>query len=165
MALTWKATDGWSPVELFRILAVWFLEMLGEAFGTCLVIVVVAFISSWHAHPPLHNDLNLRMIFGISAFVLIEFAMTGYLATTVISRCYLRSKKQLFYPYVTALLYLVHSTIFFVTVGNRLFEKDNLAIQFSGAVVAFACSWLGNRAVAHWNEIRTTPPVLVTKVR
>jgi hypothetical protein len=140
-----KARDYSSAVTK---LWVWVLETLGEAIGTCLILVVFAFFQFRHEDPPLGNDLSFYKVLGISAFILIEFAMTGYLATTLISRFALRGRAQQLYPFVCAGLYLLHSTIFFVGAGNPFLRRDDLVIQLCGAILTLACSWGGNRLVA-----------------
>jgi hypothetical protein len=141
------------PIRLLIKLTIWGLEVLTEALGTCLIMVGTAFLKFRHEVPPLHNDLTLSKVVGLTLFILIEFALTGYLATTLISRFALRGVLQRFYPYVCAGLYLIHSTIFFVIAGNSLLRTDDLAIQFGGACLTSACAWAGNRLVAHWSEI------------
>jgi hypothetical protein len=125
-----------------RSFAIWVFEMVCEAVGTCLWITAAAFI---YADPGLHNDLSFRLIFGISAFVLIEFALTGYLLTTVISALYLPRRQRFLYPLVSGSLYLIHSGIFFVAVGNHVFDKHNLFIQVGGASITFAVTLVGDR--------------------
>jgi hypothetical protein len=115
-----------SSATTARKLAVWVLEILSEAIGTCLIFIAFAFLQFRHEEPPLGNDLSLYKLFGISIVVLIEFAMTGYLATTLISRFALRGKVQRLYPYACAGLYLLHSTIFFVAAGNPLLRVEDL---------------------------------------
>jgi hypothetical protein len=141
-----------SSATTARKLAVWVLEILSEAIGTCLIFIAFAFLQFRHEEPPLGNDLSLYKLFGISIVVLIEFTMTGYLATTLISRFALRGKVQRLYPYACAGLYLLHSTIFFVAAGNPLLRVEDLEIQFPGAILALACTWGGNRLVAHWDK-------------
>ncbi|WP_263374947.1 hypothetical protein [Granulicella aggregans] len=126
---------------------------MSEAFGTCLVICLMAFLQAWSIQPPLQNDLSPSMIAGIGVFVLIEFAMTGYLATTLIARFVLQGKRQQLYPYISALLYLLHSSIFFIALGNTLLEKGNLAIQLGGSLVAFVCTWSGNWLLTRWQWV------------
>jgi hypothetical protein len=133
-------------------LAVWLLEILGEACGTCLVICLMAFWQARYVDPPLQNDLSLSKLVGINLFILFEFAMIGYFATTLIARFTLRDKRQQLYPYISALLYLLHSSIFFIAVGNSLLESGNLAIQLGGSLVAFACTWLGNLLLSRTAE-------------
>jgi len=133
-------------------LGVWVLEIVSQAIGTCLIVIAFAFFQFRHEEPPLGNDLSWYKVAGISTVVLIEFAMTGYLATTFISRFALRGKVQRLYPYACAVLYLLHSTIFFVAAGNPLLRVEDLEIQFPGAILALACTWVGNRLVVHWNE-------------
>jgi hypothetical protein len=132
-----------------RKLGVWVLEILSEAIGTGLIFFAFAFLHFRHEEPPLGNDVSLYKLFGFSIVVLIQFAMTGYLATTLISRFALRGRVQRLYPYACAGLYLLHSTIFFVAAGNPLLRVEDLEIQFSGAILALACTWGGNRLVAH----------------
>jgi hypothetical protein len=133
-------------------LSVWLLEIVSEAVGTCLILIFFAFFQFRHEEPPLGNDLSWYKVAGISAVVLIEFAMTGYLATTLISRFALRGRMQRLYPYACAGLYLLHSTIFFVAAGNPLLRVEDLQIQLPGAVMTLAFSWGGNRLVVHWND-------------
>jgi hypothetical protein len=139
-------------VKTIKKLTVWGLEIGAEALGTCLIMVGIAFVEFRHEVPPLHNDLTLSKFVGISLFILIEFAVTGYLATTLISKFILRGGQRRWYPYVCAGLFLIHSTIFFVGAGNRLLEGDNLAIQLAGACVTLVCTWVGNQLLAHWTE-------------
>jgi len=88
------------------------------------------------------------MLVGITVFVLIEFALTGFLETTLVARLLLLERYQRWYPFACTSLYLIHSTIFFVvTAGNSIFRLNNLAIQISGALVTLLCSWAGNRLV------------------
>jgi hypothetical protein len=147
-------------IQALKKLTIWSLEIGAEALGTCLIIVGIAFTEFRHQVPPLHNDLSLSKVVGISLFILIEFALTGYLATTLISRFILRGGLRRWYPYVCAGLFLIHSTIFFVVgAGNHLFRGDDLALQLAGACLTLACTWAGNQMVVHW--IETPVPALV----
>jgi hypothetical protein len=138
-------------IQALKKLTVWGLEIGAEALGTCLIIVGIAFMEFRHEVPPLHNDLSLSKVVGISLFILIEFASTGYLVTTLISRFLFRGGLRRWYPYVCAGLFLIHSTIFLVVgAGNVLFREDDLAIQLAGACLTLACAWTGNQLVAHW---------------
>jgi hypothetical protein len=140
------------PIQLLIKLTIWVLEIVAEALGTCLIMIATAFLEFGHEVPPLHNDLTLSKFVGFTLFILIEFALTGYLATTLISRFALRGRLQRFYPYVCARLYLLHSTIFFVAAGNSPFRRDDLPIQLGGACLTLTCTWGGNRLIAHWSE-------------
>lgn len=150
MSIGRRAMQFGSPAQLFKKLTIWAAEIVTEAVGTCLIIIGLAFLEFRHEVPPLHNDLTLPKVVGITLFILIEFALTGYLATTLISRYALRGRLQRFHPYLCAGLYLTHSTIFFVAGGNSLFSGDDLAIQLSGACLTLACAWVGNRLVNLW---------------
>jgi hypothetical protein len=143
------------PIQFFEKLAIWVAEVVAEALGTCLILIGMAFLEFRFDVPPLHNDLTLSKVVGITLFILIEFGITGYLATTLICRFALRGSLRRFYPYLCAGLYLIHSTIFFVAVGNSLFRRDDLAIQLGGVFLTLACTWSGNRLIAQWN--RTDP--------
>lgn len=140
------------PIQLLIKLAIWVFEIAAEALGTCLIFIAMAFLQFGHEVPALHNDLTLSKAVGLTLFILIEFALTGYLATTLISRFALRGRWQRFYPYVCAGLYLLHSTIFFVLAGNSLLRTSNLLMQLAGACLTLACSWGGNRLIAHWGR-------------
>jgi hypothetical protein len=123
-----------------RSFAVWVFEILCEAVGTTMWITALAFLT---ATPGLLNDLSFRLVFGVSAMVLIEFAVTGYLLTTILSALYLPRRHRFLYPLATFGLYLIHSGIFFVGVGNRILDKHNLSIQIGGACIAFALTTVG----------------------
>jgi hypothetical protein len=143
------------PVKL----AIWALEIVTEALGTCLIMVAVAFVDYRHEAPPLHNDLTPSKVIGITLFILIEFALTGYLATTLISRFALRGRLQRFYPYVCASLYLLHSSIFFVVLGNSLLRVHNLVLQLGGACLTLACTWAGNRLLSQRRDLAASGAV------
>jgi hypothetical protein len=140
------------PVQLLIKLSIWVLELVVEALGTCLILFAMAVVEFRYEHPPLNNDLSLSKVFGIVVFIMFEFAMTGYLATTLISRFALRGNMQRFYPPVCAGLYLLHSSIFFIAAGNSLFRRSDLIIQLGGACLTLACTWGGNRLIANWDE-------------
>ena len=116
-------------IQLLIKLTIWALEIVAEAMGTCLIMIAMTFLEFRHDVPPLHIDLTLSKVVGFTLFILIEFALTGYLATTLISRFALRGRMQRFYPYVCAGPYLLHSTIFFVAAGNSLFRRGLLDRQ------------------------------------
>lgn len=139
-------------IRLLVKLTIWGVEILAEALGICLIMIGIVFLEFRHGVPPLDNDLTLSKVVGIILFILFEFALTGYLATTLISRFALQGKLQRFYPYACAGLYLIHSTIFFVAAGNSILRKDDLVIEFGGACLTLACTWGGNRLVARWSE-------------
>jgi hypothetical protein len=88
----------------------------------------------------------------ISSMVLIEFAFTGYVVTTLLSALLIPRRRRYLYPPVSFGLYLIHSEIFFVAAGNRMFEKSNLAIQIGGACLAFAITLAGD----HFRQFRAT---------
>jgi hypothetical protein len=152
LSIDMSAKNVHDPSSAVTKLWIWVLEIMGEAVGTCLILIAFAFFQFRHEEPPLGNDISLQKVFGISAFVLFEFAMTGYLATTLITRFVLRGKVQRLYPYVCAVLYLLHSTIFFVAGGNPLLRREDLIIQLCGTLLTLACTLGGNRLVARYDE-------------
>jgi hypothetical protein len=125
------------------------LEMFCEAAGTTFVMLALSLIEAGQVTK---GDLALGPIFGITIAILFYFTLTGYVLTIGIVGTFFRSKSEWVNPVASALLYLVHSTIFFAGVGNRVgnWGRDNLAIQLCGAVVAFVCGYLGNRLVVRW---------------
>jgi hypothetical protein len=138
-----------------RGLAIWLLEMFCEAVGTTLWIAALAFIFIRES-PPLHNDLSIRIIVGISAVVLMEFALTGYLLTTALAALYLPRTQRILYPLISGVLYLIHSTIFFVGAGNHILDKQNLSIQIGGACIAVGVTLTGDRLRQY--SLRTASP-------
>ena len=130
----------------FRSFAVWILEMLCEAVGTTLWMGLLAFLQygpdrSQHTYPYGY----LGVIVGVSGVVLLEFTLTGYLLTTLLLALSLPRRQWLAYPSASSGLYFIHSSIFFVLAGNRLLNKDNLAIQVGGACIAFMLTSFGDR--------------------
>jgi hypothetical protein len=125
-----------------RSMAVWLGETLSEAVSTTILMTVLAFIE---AERPIHNDLSFRLFAGMSVFVLLEFAITGYLVTTAIAAFFLPLRGRFLYPAACSCLYLLHSEIFFVGVGNPWFYKRNVVIQVGGAFLAFMLTLLGDR--------------------
>jgi len=127
-----------------RSFAVWLLEMLCEAAGTTLWMATLALIQYGpdHGHYPYGYA---GVLVGISSVVLIEFALTGYVVTTLLSALLIPRLYRYLYPSVCFGLYLIHSEIFFIGAGNRMFEKSNLAVQIGGACLAFAITLAGDR--------------------
>jgi hypothetical protein len=126
-----------------RSFAVWIVEMLCVAIGTTIWMAVLALIKYGpdHSHYP-HGYIGLLL--GISSVVLIEFALTGYLLTTLFAAQFLPRNRWFFYPLTSFGLYLIHSGIFFAVAGHRLLDKEVLAIQIGGACIAFAVTLIGD---------------------
>jgi hypothetical protein len=127
-----------------RSLAVWLLEILCQAAGTTIWVAILALVK----YGPDHSHYRYGyagLLVGISSMVLIEFALTGYLVTTLLSAQFLPHRARYLYPSVCSALYLIHSEIFFAGVGNRFIDKENLAIQVGGACMTFAVAFIGDR--------------------
>jgi hypothetical protein len=126
-----------------RSFIVWVFEMLCEAIGTTTWMAILALIKYGpdHGHYP-HGYTGV--LFGISSMVLIEFALTGYLLTTLLAAQFLPRDRWFLYPLASFVLYLIHSGIFFVAAGNRLLDKENLTIQIGGASIAFGLTLIGD---------------------
>lgn len=125
-----------------RSMAVWLGETSSEAVSTTLLMTVLAFTE---AERPIHNDLSFGLFAGMSAVVLIEFAITGYLVTTAIAALVLPQRGKYLYPTACFLLYLLHSEVFFVGAGNPWFYNRNAIIQLGGALLAFMLTLVGDR--------------------
>ena len=127
----------------FRSFGVWLLEMISEAVGTTLWMAVLALIQFGpdHSHYPYGYA---GVLVGISSVVLIEFAITGYLLTTLLSALFVPRNHRYLYPAISLSLYLIHSEIFFIAAGNRMFVSNNLAIQLGGGCIAFAVTLAGD---------------------
>jgi hypothetical protein len=132
--------------------------MLALSVGTCLTMVVFWTVQeAYGGRSYSFHESDLWILPGVALMILFEFGVTGYLVTTLISRFALRGKWQWLYPGVSAVLYLIHSAIFFVGSGNSIFRRDDLMIQFGGACVAFLCGWFGNRLLNRWSTERSGP--------
>ncbi|WP_263382189.1 hypothetical protein [Granulicella arctica] len=140
--------------QILLKLLIWVLEIVASALGTCIIFVATAFLQFGHETPPWHNDLTLLKVIGLTLVILMEYALTGYLATTLIARFSMRGRLQRFYPYVCAGLYLIHSTIFFVLAGNSSFRTSDLILQVAGACATFASTLGTNQLISKANERR-----------
>lgn len=128
--------------------AVWLLEILCEAVGTSLWMASLWRVQNGtdHGHYPYGYA---GALIGISIMVLIEFMITGFIVTTLLSALLLPHSHRYFYPAVSFSLYLIHSEIFFVAAGNRMFDKSNLEIQIGGACITFAVTLAGDHLRQH----------------
>jgi hypothetical protein len=127
-----------------RSFVVWVFEMLCEAIGTTIWMAILALIKFGpdRGHYPLGYT---GLLFGISSVVLIEFALTGYLLTTLLAAQFFPRNRWFLYPSVSFGLYLIHSGIFFAFSGNRLLDKEDLTIQIGGSCIAFGLTLIGDR--------------------
>ncbi len=126
-----------------RSSVVWVFEMLCESIGTTAWMAILALIQYGpdHGH---YSHGYIGLVFGISAMVLIEFALTGYLLTTLLAAQFLPRAQWYSYPLVSFGLYLIHSRIFFSLLGNRILDRRNLIIQIGGACIAFVVTLIGD---------------------
>ncbi len=127
-----------------RSFVVWVFEMLCEAIGTTLWMAILA-LTKYGPDRGHYPYGHAGVLFGVSSWVLIEFAITGYLLTTLLAAQFLPRARWFFYPLASFGLYLIHSGIFFVLAGNRLLNKENLTIQVGGACIAFGLTLIGDR--------------------
>lgn len=151
----WRRDFAWT----MRRCAAWTVEMLAEAAGTsvvlCLFVLVDAHREQWL--PPQNGQSMFAAVPVLSAAVLMFFGYTGYLITTAIAGFTLRKYKKWVYPATTALLYVLHSTIFFLMAGNHMINRRNNVIQLCGALVAFWCAWVGTALLARWDRLPPAP--------
>jgi hypothetical protein len=117
-------------------------------------MVALAFITAPPGTPS--EEHLLRISLGMSAMVLIEFAFTGYLLTTLLAALFMPRRQRVLYPLVSFGLYLIHSGIFFVLAGNRILNKYNNSIQIGGACIVFAVTLFGEHLRRLHSE-RQTP--------
>ena len=134
-------------------LAIWVVEIIVEAVSTSVVMLATMLFSEYRGHLLLPGDVSRApsAIPMLSFFVLIYFGLTGYLITTAIASLTLRERSRWVYPSVTALLYLAHSTLLFVGLGNGLLVGRNNVIQVCGAATAFCCAYFGKTWLRRWD--------------
>lgn len=104
-----------------RSFAIWVFEVICEALGTALWITALALIEN---EPDARSEMSFRLIFGMSFMLLITY--------------------KFLYPLLSSTLYLIHSEIFFLVLGNRILDVHNLSIQIGGACSAFALTLAGD---------------------
>ena len=130
-----------------RSSAVWLAEVLCEALGTAIWMLLLGRIKFGPDHSQYHYPYGWPgVLLGVSGLVLIAFALTGYLLTTLLAALFVPRRRNYVYPAICCVLYLIHSEIYFVALGNRMFESRFLvAIQIGGACLTFLTTLAGDR--------------------
>ena len=132
--------------NLLKKLTIWSLEIGAEALGTSLTMLGVGYVE-FRGMGSTHLGRDLVDSAKVSVGRFFYFALTGYLATTLILRVSVRGSRQRWDPSGCAVLYLIHSTIFFLGAGNSIFRGWDWAIQVPGSCLTLLCAWSGNRLV------------------
>jgi len=135
-------------------LVTWVLETVCTAIGTCLIMGVLG-VTLWrdpYLQP--HNPfLAIAEFLIVVPIVLFYFGVTGYLFTTGYAAIKLRTRTKWFYPCTVAILYLFHSQVLLLGLGNRLLSATSF-ISVAGAFISFCCASAGNRLIA-WRSGHT----------
>ena len=145
-------------------LVAWLLETLCIAIGTSLFMGVLELTHDWKSSLEPHNPLlALAGFLVLVPIVIFYFGLTGYLFTTAYAAVKLRTKAKWLYPSTAAILYIIHSQVLFLGMGNTLISRNTI-ISVGGACIAFGCGLCGNRLIlwrsGHIERSSTEPFVL-----
>jgi hypothetical protein len=91
--------------------------------------------------------------------ILFMFFMTGYLATTSISRTVWRGQKLWLYSVIATTLFLIHFEVLNVGVGGAFRPRDRVRIRIAGACIAFLSTLAGTAVLQMWTVLRKSDPV------
>ena len=136
-----------ATVDKKRSSIVWLAEISCEALGTALWLQLLGLLRfrSERLQLPRYDEW-LKIVVGTGAMVLIEFVLTGYVLTTLLAALFLPRRNFCFYPAVCSGLYLIHSAIFLIALGNHIFESGFfIAFQLGGACLTFLITLAGDR--------------------
>lgn len=130
---------------ILKRLAIWFSETSLEALLLGLALVGL-FGFDQHAFA---RSLGLY----VSGIILFSFT-TGYLLTTAVARGAWRGRRLWSYSATAALLYLVHSEVFFRVSGGST-RRERFSIQVAGACIVCACTLAGTLVLRRWTAVTT----------
>jgi hypothetical protein len=134
-------------VTLKRV-TVWLLERLIEA---CLLGALFAYLMV-RTSGGFSNGLLSEIEFSALIVFLMLFSH-GYYITTAILGVLRRGKRLWAYPAITVILFVVHTHIIFLH-GKPDFTQEARAMELpmivGGAFIVFACSFVGQMALASW---------------
>ncbi len=119
---------------ILKRFAIWLFE---TSLGALLLGLALIGLFGYYQHA-FGRSLGLY----VSGIVLFSFT-TGYLLTTVVARIVWKGQKLWSYSAIAAVLFLIHSEVFFVVSGGST-RLQKLLIQAVGACVVFACTFLGS---------------------
>lgn len=130
--------------------AAWIFEMLAEAAGTAVTMIVV----SQGAFDVNFSKLTeyVGTFFLLSFFVLICFGVTGYVVTTLLAALYVPRGRWYLYPLISSGLYVMHSSplLYLVPTGGG---KRNIPLQVGGVCSTFLVTLAGDRLrQSKWDE-------------
>jgi len=135
---------------------VWLLERLLEA---CILGGLFMYlIFGIDANAPRGGYTSLiGGILTCSVIVAVLLFVHGYYVTTAICGVLWRSRKLWVYPTITVALFAIQTHIIFVR-GKTDFTPEARAMELrfvgGGALIVFACGFLGNAALKRWASVR-----------
>lgn len=142
----------WMPTlrRLVKRLAIWAAEIILQA-----VLVGLLLIGLFGYEP---HDFG-RDLLGLTGLILIMFFMTGYLATTAISRAVWRGRKPWLYSIIASALFLIHFEVLNISVGGAYEPRDRVRIRMAGACIAFLSTLAGTTVLQKWMGVTQERPV------
>jgi hypothetical protein len=129
-------------ILILKRLSVWLLETLFEA------VLLWAFLLIWWGPGRSGNPALLAFIVLWALWLSVT---TGYAATTLICRLVWKSEWLLWYPFIAALLYVIHAQIFFM-VNDAFTPAVRLHLRVAGVCVVFVCAFIGSLVLQKWEE-------------
>ncbi|SRR5258708_8369956 len=135
--------------RLLKRLTIWAAEIISQAVLVGLLLIGLFGYDS-HAFS---KDLLI-----LATWILIMFFVTGYLATTAISRAVWRGRRPWLYSVIATALFLIHFEVFSIAVGGAFEPRDRVRIRMAGACIAFLSTLAGTAVLQKWTVSRKSDP-------
>jgi hypothetical protein len=120
---------------------IWLFELGCIAIGLGLLLRLL-----WGSLP------DGKIAYDIAQYVLAAMVVfiwgSGYFLTTLVFAVTWRSSRSWVYPVIAAALYTVHLQLFATGWGAR----EKLPLQISGALLVFACTFVGGWILNRWQK-------------
>jgi hypothetical protein len=97
-------------------------------------------------------------LLGYTGLILIMFFVTGYLATTAISRAAWTGQRLWLYSTIATTLFLIHFEVLNSSVGGAFEPRDRVCIRMAGACVALLSTLAGTALLHRWTSITEKRP-------
>lgn len=132
-------------MRFLKRLTVWLVETACEALLLSIFMMFTTVGSaSEHGYA---SDIMIIVIL----IVIMFMCSTGYIFTTAIVRAFWNGRTLWLYPFVAALMFLIHAEIFIRMTDTTIHRKERLA----GACITFAVTFAGGWVLRKWKAVGT----------
>ena len=132
-------------VVVVKRLTVWLLETLLGIMLLALFLIVL------YGHDK--HAFGGDFLTGVAVIVAMAFS-TGYLLSSAVSRAIWRGRTLWSYPSLAALLFFIHSQLFFIVSGGST-QSEKLLVQAPGLCIVFGCTLAGTFVLRKWAPARS----------